>query len=121
MTDLRVPYGVDAAGRTATAADISEHIRHLIMEVLFTMPGERVMRPDFGTPIYELVFEGASSALADAVRALVHGGLQRWLGDRILVESVEAEAIDARLEVTVAYRLAGGDQPTSIVTVSSPP
>ena len=48
--------------------------------------------------------------MADFV--LVHGGLQRWLGDRILVESVEAEAIDARLEITVAYRLAGGDEVT---------
>ena len=35
--------------------------------------------------------------------------------------SVEAEAIDARLEITVAYRLAGGDEATTIVTVSSPP
>lgn len=121
MSDLSVPYGVDAAGRTATAADLSEHIRHLILQVLFTIPGERVMRPDFGTPIYELVFEGASGALADAVRALVHAGLQRWLRDRILVESVEAEAIDARLEITVAYRLAGGDEGTTIVTVSSAP
>jgi phage baseplate assembly protein W len=121
MSDLSVPYGVDAAGRTATAANISEHIRHLMLEVLFTIPGERVMRPDFGTPIYELVFEGASGALADAVRALVHAGLQRWLGDRILVQSVEAEAIDARLEITVTYRLVGSDEGTTTVTVSSAP
>ena len=119
MSDLRVPYGIDAAGRTATTATTSEHIRQLIEQVLFTIPGERVMRPDFGTPLRELVFEGASGALADAVRALVHGGLQRWLADRIVVEAVDAQAIDARLEVTVTYRLAGSDEPAATVTVRS--
>ena len=115
------PVTKDAGGQIALTPSAEEGIRQSIWMILSTAPGERVMRPDFGTPIYELVFEGASDALADAIRALVHAGLQRWLGDRILVESVEAEAIDARLEITVAYRLAGGDEATTIVTVSSPP
>ena len=47
MPDLDFPYHFDGRGRTATT-DRDDHIRDLIEQVLFTAPGERVMRPDFG-------------------------------------------------------------------------
>lgn len=121
MTDIDFPYGVSPTGRSAAPPTEAAHIRDLIEQAIFTIPGERVMRPDFGTPIRELVFEGASDALADAVKALVHGALQRWLAGRVVVEAVEAEARDATLTVTVAYRLPGSDQPVDVVEVRSGP
>jgi alanyl-tRNA synthetase len=33
----------------------------------------------------------------------VHGALQRWLGDAILVEGVDVASDEGRLEVTVRY------------------
>jgi len=46
--DIDFPFRFDARGRTAeTGAD--DHIRDLIEEFLFTNPGERVNRPDFGS------------------------------------------------------------------------
>ena len=47
MDTLDYPYHFDGRGRTATT-DRADHIRDLIEQVLFTSPGERVMRPDFG-------------------------------------------------------------------------
>ena len=43
---LDFPYRFDGRGRTA-ATGRDDHIRDLIEQVLFTAPGERVMRPDF--------------------------------------------------------------------------
>ena len=77
--ELDFPYRFDGRGRTATA-DADDHIRDLIEQVLFTSPGERVMRPDFGSGMLALVFEPNSTALAATTQILVQGALQQHLG-----------------------------------------
>jgi hypothetical protein len=96
------PYQFDGRGRSSDA-DEATWIRGLIEQVLFTTPGERVMRPDFGSGLRELVFAPNSPELAATTQFLVQGALQQWLDDLILVESVEVEAQEASLTVTVQY------------------
>jgi phage baseplate assembly protein W len=101
---LDFPYRIDTTRRTGeTGAD--DHARDLIEQVLFTTPGERVNRPDFGCGLLRLTFEPNSPELAAATQLLVHGALQQWLADAIDVEDVTVEASDARLQVTVVYTL----------------
>lgn len=96
------PYHLDARGRSAeTATD--EHIRDLIFQVLFTSPGERVNRPEFGCGLKQLVFMPNSDALATATQQLVQGALHRWLQEVIAIERVTVQAVEAALEVTVVY------------------
>jgi phage baseplate assembly protein W len=96
------PYHFDSRGRTATT-DQDDHIRDLIEQVLFTVPGERVNRPTFGTGLLQLVFAPNSDELATATQFLVQSGLQQWLGDLIQVEAVAVENIDSTLRLTVQY------------------
>jgi len=96
------PLQFEARGRTATTADDS-HIRDLIEQVLFTSPGERVNRPTFGSGLLQMVFAPNSDALAAATQMTVQGSLQQWLGDLIVVESVEVENAESTLRVTVRY------------------
>jgi len=102
MTQVDFPYRFDSRGRTAET-DEADHIRDLIYQVLFTSPGERVMRPDFGSGLLQLVFAPNSDVLAATTQALVQGALQQWLGRLIAVESVRIESEDATLRVTVQY------------------
>ena len=102
MTDLDFPYRFDARGRTA-ATTRADHIRDLIEQVLFTSPGERVMRPDFGSGLLALVFEPNSTVLAATTQMLVQGALQQYLGNLIAVEAVEVEAVDSTFRVNVRY------------------
>lgn len=97
-----VPYRIDARGHTAET-DEDGHIRDMIQQVLFTAPGERVNRPDFGCGIRQLVFMPNSTVLAAATQFLVHGALTRWLEHLIHVESVAVRAEDSRLEVALTY------------------
>lgn len=97
------PFSVDARGGAATVGD-DDHVRDLIFQVLFTSPGERVNRPEFGCGLKSLVFMPSSPALAAALQALVKGALQKWLEHEIQVEQIEVETLDERIEVTVAYR-----------------
>lgn len=107
--DIAFPFRIDGRGRVAEAT-ADEHIRHLIEQVLFTMPGERVNRPDFGSGLMQLVFAPLSPELATATQFLAQGALQQWLGDLIQVASVQVEADDDRLKVTVHYLVRRGQQ-----------
>jgi phage baseplate assembly protein W len=102
MPTLDHPYHFDGRGRTAHT-DTPDHIRDLIEQVLFTAPGERVMRPDFGAGLLALVFEPNSTTLAATTQFLVQSGLQRHLSSLIAVNAVIVENIDAALQVTVRY------------------
>ena len=96
------PYHIDGRGRTAET-DEDDHIRDLIYQVLFTNPGERVNRPDFGCGIGQLVFMPNSDALAVATQFLVQGSLTRWLDAVIAVQRVEVVALDNALTVAVVF------------------
>jgi phage baseplate assembly protein W len=96
------PYSIGGRGRTATTTP-DAHVRDLIEQVLFTSPGERVNRPDFGCGLLQLVFAPNSPDVAAATQFLIQGALQQWLGDVIAVESVGVLAEDSSLRVTVQY------------------
>lgn len=113
------PLRLDGRGRTAMAGD-EAYVRGLVEQVLFTAPGERVNRPDFGSGVGRLVFAPTDDALAQSTQALVHGALQRWLGDLVRVENVRASSVDSRLEVVVEYLplTTTGSEDRRTVTVS---
>jgi len=100
--DLHFPYQFDGRGRTRES-DYEDYIRGLIEQVLFTAPGERVMRPDFGSGLSQLVFAGNSPEMAATTQVMVQAALQRWLGNLIVPEAVQITANDSALEVTVQY------------------
>lgn len=106
--NLATPYRFDARGRSAESDDAS-YVRELIEAVLFTAPGERVMRPDFGSGVAQLVFAPNSPELAGAMQMLVQGALTQFLSGLIAVRDVQVEASDAVLRVSVAYSLHGSD------------
>jgi phage baseplate assembly protein W len=113
--DIDFPFHVDARGRTA-ATDHPDHVRDLIEQLLFTSPGERVNRPDFGCGLLDLVFEPNSFELAAVLQVTAEASLQSWLGDVITVETLTVTAEDATLRVEVRYLLkATGEQRTDVI------
>lgn len=102
MTYLRTPIQFDASGRTA-AVDLSTYVRGLVEHVLLTTPGERVHQPTFGAGLFHAVFGPGGPDLAVAVQDLVQSGLDQWLGDLIIVESVAITSDDATIRVSVQY------------------
>lgn len=103
-TEVAFPFQVTPHGRVATAT-WEAHVEQMIEQVLFTAPGERVNRPDFGCGVQLLVFAGENDALVTATQFLVQGSLQRWLGDLIVVNAVQVQAADTTFTITVQYTL----------------
>ena len=104
MSDVDYPYHIDRHGRTATTPR-ADYVRDLIEQVLFTAPGERVMRPDFGSGILALVFEPNSVTLAATTQMLIQSAMQQYLGDLIAVRGVDVRNEDGTLRVDVNYTL----------------
>ncbi len=96
------PFAIDERGRSAFTSE-DEHVRDMIFQVLFTSPGERVNRPEFGCGLKQLVFAPGSDALGAATEQLVHGSLIRWLDPVVSIEAVNVEIEDAELKVRVSY------------------
>jgi uncharacterized protein len=101
------PFQIDRRGRVSEATE-NDHIRHLIEQVLFTIPGERVNRPSFGSGIMQLIFAPNNTELVVAAQFLVQGALEQWLGDVIQIENVDAVATKSQseadsIQVTVQY------------------
>jgi phage baseplate assembly protein W len=101
-TDIAFPFRPDRRGRTAHAA-YEDHVRDLIEQLLFTSPGERVMRPDFGCGLLDLVFTPNSPELASALELSVHAALQRRLGELIEVESLDVLSEENVVRVHLRY------------------
>lgn len=103
------PFHIDNRGRTAST-DTDDHIRDLIEQVLFTSPGERVNRPDFGCGVMQLVFAPNSEELATATQFTIQGALQQWLSDVIQVEDVRVESVESTLRITIKYMIRRNQQ-----------
>ena len=102
--NVAFPYDFDSGGRTADASP-DAHVRHLLEQLLFTTPGERVNRPTLGTGVLNLIFAPNSPEIAAASQLLIQGALQQWLSDVLAVEAVDVRADDASLSITVRYIL----------------
>lgn len=100
--NIDYPLHFDGRGRTA-ATDDDDHIRDMIEQLLFTNPGERVNRPDFGSGLLQIVFAPNSPELASALQFTTQAALQRFLGDVIDLQSLSVTADDSTLTVAVSY------------------
>jgi uncharacterized protein len=102
--NIDFPFHFDSRGRTA-ATDEADHIRDMIEQLIFTNPGERVNRPDFGSGLLQLVFAPNSPELAATVQFTVQAALQRWLGDVIELREIETRAVDSSLTLDLRYAI----------------
>ena len=101
-TDLAFPFRIGAHGRTDTAG-YDDHVRDLVEQLLFTSPGERVMRPDFGCGLLDLVFAPTGPEIVAALELSVRASVQRWLGDLIAVQTLDLTVVGGTVRVQLGY------------------
>lgn len=97
---------VDQTGGVALS-DGHDVIGDSIRLILGTSPGERPMRPDFGCPIHEHIFEPADATTEGFIAFEVERSLRRW-EPRIDVQAVEVRAADddpSLLFIAIDYAL----------------
>lgn len=106
ITSIHYPFAIDVGvGRLAEETDYAAHVEQLITQVLFTSPGERINRPDFGCGLRRMVFAPNSDVTASLTQVTVFQALETWLGDLINVDEVHVKAVEEVLEVRIVYML----------------
>lgn len=101
------PLGVDHTGSIALT-DGPQDLDRSIRIVLLTAPGERVMRPEFGCKIWDLLFEPVTPNLLGLITVAVREAIARW-EPRVVVEEVtpvvdENDGALVRINVTYLVR-----------------
>jgi phage baseplate assembly protein W len=108
MTRLAYPFSSGASGRSATVDDGGpEHVRQMLALLILTIPGERVMRPDLGSPTLQMLFGGGDSAAGVALEATLAATITQYLGQYLTLQGlvVDFDEAEATLEITVDYWL----------------
>lgn len=100
--NLDFPLHFNSRGGTAEASD-EDHIRQMIEQLLFTSPGERVNRPEFGSGILQMMFAPNSPELAVALQFTIQAAIQSYLADVIELQSLEVTSQEATLLVRLNY------------------
>lgn len=104
---FRFPMAVDASGGIALTSG-PDDVNCSLRVVLSTAPSERVMRPDFGCKIWDLLFEPVNDKTLGRMAQVVREAILRW-EPRVQVEQVRTipDANDAslvRIEVDYVVR-----------------
>jgi phage baseplate assembly protein W len=110
--NIDYPFHFDGRGRTAATTD-DDHIRDMLEQLIFTSPGERVNRPDFGSGIMQLIFAPNSPELAATLQFTLQAAIQRWLGDVLELQALEVTSVDSMLTINVQYVVRRTNQPQS--------
>jgi uncharacterized protein len=110
-------FPVALAGKRYAVARYEESVRQAVVIILSTAKGERVMRPDFGCGLHELLFAPNSSATRGMAEFFVREALRDW-EPRIDVLGVEAEGAGAhgeQLLIQIGYRVRTTDTRFNLV------
>ncbi len=110
------PVGVDATGQIALVSG-SREIEQAMRLILSTYPGERPMRPKFGSRLRDFIFDGATWDNAAAIAAEVRASLRQWEPRATVADViVMPEAADAGvLIIDILYTIKGTNDPRNLV------
>ncbi|MCL2177865.1 MAG: GPW/gp25 family protein [Proteobacteria bacterium] len=105
-TFLKFPFHVGENGPEFSKR--AAHVRSQIEQVLMTLPGERVFRPNFGIGVKQLVFEPNTSVLWDVTRNRLISALMEALRGEVDPSTLQAEVTGEgeKLNILVSYTLA---------------
>lgn len=103
---MSFPFSIGANG--AATSTRQRHVREQIEQVLFTAPGERWFRPEFGIGVRALVFEPNNHPLWEVTKKRLFASLSEALAGEVSPNSLQVEVIgeEEKLLVTISYQLA---------------
>ena len=112
-----MPVALDPRTGLVQSVAYEDDIKQSILIILETVPGERVMRPNFGCGIHELVFAAVDSTALQRVRSTVEEALRRCEAriDVLAVNVDEAATFDGQLLVEIEYQVRQTNQLGNLV------
>jgi phage baseplate assembly protein W len=112
-----MPVDIDPYTGLVATAEYEDDIRQSIRIILETAKGERVMRPNFGCGIHDLVFEAVDTTALQRIRSEVEEALRRFEAriDVLEVTADEDATSEGKLLVEVEYQVRRTNQLGNLV------
>lgn len=112
---LRFPLQKSRGGLQTRGGE--EKIRESIYIILMTRQGERPMRPDFGSRIWDYVFSIPSETYENLLCAEIEQAVLRWEHrvDNVRAKVDTSEAARGKLTVDVSYTVRATNRPDNLV------
>jgi phage baseplate assembly protein W len=109
------PAAINRNGAVRLVTGVEE-LDAAIRMILSTVPGERVMRPEFGCAMWEMLFAPLTAGTIGLIEQAVREALERW-EPRVELEAVDAEAQQSTgtVHITVAYRVRSTNDTRNLV------
>jgi Bacteriophage baseplate protein W len=124
---MRFPFAIAGAGGDgAVTSDRAAHVREQIEQVLFTVAGERIFRPDFGAGVRRLVFEPNNNALAALTEKRLRSSLEEAVRGEVDPKTLQIEVTRSddqaeTLFISIKYQLTAIGQADEVVIGSAAP
>ena len=118
FTSIKHPFTVDLGrGRLAEEENYAEHIEQMMFQVLFTAPGERINRPDFGCRIHDLMFAPNNDITAARAEVYCEEAIQKYEPriEKVVVTANPHADQPNRLDVRIEYVIAGQNTKRNLV------
>jgi phage baseplate assembly protein W len=103
----KFPVGVDLSTGRIAMSEAAQDIRESILIILSTARGERVMRPDFGCGIHELVFSPMNRATLGLFESRVRDSITKF-EPRVEIVSLDfdtSKSANGRLDIELRFRV----------------
>lgn len=115
---MSFPFRVTELGAAALSTR-RQVVRESLEQLLMTIPGERVNRPNFGCGIQRLVFDGTDPLALATAEYVVSTSVRQYLGELLTLDAVRVTVEDSTVLVDILYTLVGTGE-ESALTIAQP-
>lgn len=115
---MSFPFRVTELGAAALSSR-RQVVREALEQLLLTIPGERVNRPNFGCGIQRLVFDGTDTLALATAEYVITTSIRDHLSDLIRLDAVRVTVEDATVLVDILYTVVGTGE-ESALTIAQP-
>lgn len=104
---LKLPFNRDKSGLFGRTQTTLEQAGSNIKNLLLTAKGERVMQPDFGSRLRELLFEQYTEDLTERIKQEIQEAMSTWLPyiDIAKVDVIQNETNPTETKVDIDFSL----------------
>lgn len=108
---ITLPIQRGSGGYFAQSYQTSEQVKSNIKNLILTRKGERLMHPNFGTDLYNTLFNQNTDDLESEIERSIDRAIQEWMPyisiDEILVDQTNTNRDTYFFTVTLNFRVAG--------------
>jgi len=111
------PIAVETDRGLIKTVEYEKDIKESIVIILSTSKGERVMRPDFGCGIHDLLFGAISMSLITQIKEMVSDALRKYEAriELLLIDVDVSDSLNGFLNIRLDYSIRATNQKDNFV------